>query len=158
MEKIEIARILKPRGLRGELKCAVLFNKIDIKDKTVFIDEKPFKVLSASVQNGFLFIMLEGVSLEIAEKLRDKIISIPASEVKLERDEILTSDLIGFAVVGDKGKNFGRVIGFDFIGDSDIIITPLAQIPNEDFFVLETNMATKTITVNEDALDEITVL
>jgi 16S rRNA processing protein RimM len=189
MNKLLIGKILRPRGLKGELKVEILTNVLSVFSsvKKIFIDGKEYKVIKGSVQNGYAYINLSGVDkIETAEKFRNKEIYINETEIELNEDEVLSTDLIGFAVLNTAGEKIGTVQNIDNYGGGDffeIVVTgggtptgqtgfpadsdlsanrkpPMyyIQIPNEDEFILETNMKNKTITVTDSALTSETVL
>ena len=97
-------------------------------------------------------------SVEEAEKLRCLHVEINRTDLHLASDEVFSSDLLGFKVVGTNGRDFGRVTAIENYGAGEVIETPLVSFPNEDAFVVETNLTTRTITVRENMLDEEVVL
>lgn len=153
METVIAGKILKPRGLGGEIKCS-LFG-IEFQSAEVYIDGKKYKVLNQSTQNGFTYLKLDGVAaVEQAERLRGKNIEVDASKVQLATDEILVTDLIGFEIVGLNGGTFGRVKNVEYSGAGVIIEYGTdSAFPYEDAFVTETNMIDKKIVVREDMLE-----
>ena len=68
---LSVATILKPQGLKGELKCELLTDVLAVfsKAKSIFVDGKELKIIKANVRQGFLYITLEGITDRIiAEK------------------------------------------------------------------------------------------
>ena len=64
MERLIIGEVLKPQGIRGELKIKTFTDyPEDVKAfKTVYIDDTPYKILSFRVGNdGAAFIGLRGI-------------------------------------------------------------------------------------------------
>ena len=163
-----IGKVLKPRGLSGELKVQILTNKPEVfytlNNKTI---DNIGKVIKGSVQNGFAYLMLEGIStIEAADRFRGKEIRIPLAELSIDDDEIFTADLVGFAVVDASGKPLGKVKSIEFYGASEVIEcvgTPGSDrgyfsFPYEDAFVIETNMTTKQIVIKAEMLEEEVIL
>lgn len=154
---ITIGKILKPRGLSGEVKVQILTNKPD-----AFLELKTalgLKVKKSSIQNGFAYMMFEGINTaETAERLRGREIQIPREVLKLDSDEVLADDLIGFTVVGIDGKRLGTVRGVETYGASDVFDCGHFMFPNEDSFVLETDITKRQIIVNEKMLEEEVIL
>lgn len=156
---VTIGQILKPRGLKGELKVEILYNRpVVFNDlQEVFIDDTKYAVVKSSVQNGFAYINLRGVDIiEKAERFRNKEIRVATEHLHLAADEVLSTDLIGFAV-WHNGKKIGVVNSVENYGAGDffeIAVTGAGfiQIPNEDDFILETNMTQKTLTLTPNAL------
>ena len=145
-----IGKVLKPRGLRGELKVQIMTNLSNIFGtiKTVQIGEKPYTVISGSVQSGFAYLTLDGINTyEQADLFRDKEIRVLSDQLEIDEDEVLVSDIIGFQVIDINGKNLGTLAGVENYGGGEVLIVGDMVIPYEDEFIVETNMKTKTITV-----------
>jgi len=155
MEKVLIGKILKPRGLRGELKVQILTNKPDVfLDIDCFnVNDKCYTINDASIQGNFGYFTLVGIkSYEDADELRGKQIWINKDSFPLEDDEVLESDIIGFEMFDEDGKKIGSLDRVENYGSGDILICGEYSIPNEDVFVLETNMKTRKIIVSKIAL------
>ncbi|MDR3000540.1 MAG: ribosome maturation factor RimM [Fibromonadaceae bacterium] len=147
MQRIQVSHVLKPRGLRGEIKCS-LFPQAAGEPKTVYIDDKAFNVLKYLEHGNFSFLTIEGVgSIEDAERLRGKSIKIDRSSLNLADDEILTSDLIGYQVFDESGGKLGIVKGVENFGSSDVIDCGDFSFPYEDQFVIETDTKKRTLVV-----------
>lgn len=154
---ITIGKVLKPRGLSGEVKVQILTNKSDILLglKTAL----GLKILKCSIQNGFAYMNFEGINtVEAADRLRGQEIQVARGNMVLEDDEVLADDLIGFSVVDTAGKLLGTVKMIETIGASDVFDCGHFMFPNEDSFVLETDITKRQITVNEKMLEEEIVL
>ena len=151
MQRIQITHILKPRGLRGELKCALCDVAIP---KNVYIDAQPFSVQSCSNQNGFTYLTLSGIcDATAAERLRGKAIEIDREHLTLAADEILTADLIGFTIVDEHGKPRGHVRRVENYGAGDIIECGNLSFPYEDAFIIETDTKKRTLVVRSFILE-----
>jgi 16S rRNA processing protein RimM len=165
-KKVCVGKILRPRGLTGELKVGILTNRPDVfaAVRSIYIGDNEFIVNRGSVQNNFAYLNLEGVNtVELADKFRNKEIYIDAADMPLSADEVLSTELIGFAVLNIKGERIGSVKAVEDYGGGvffEIAVTGAGyvQIPNEDEFILETDMANKTITLTDNALLEETVI
>lgn len=158
--QVAIGTILKPRGLQGELKVGMTYNHPEIFNELteVILNGKTYAVERGSVQNGFAYLRLVGVdTIEKAEKLRNQTIMVTENALHLQSDEILSSELIGYDVV-HLGKKVGRVVAVENYGAGDffeIAITgkEFVLIPNEDDFILETNVTTRTLVLSPNALE-----
>jgi len=126
MEKISIAKVLKPQGLKGELKCKALTERINVfsKLKSIICDNKSYDIISGVYRLGFVYISLENVStIEQAEKFRNKTLYITKDEFgSLEPDNYFIDDLIGIKVFNTDGQEIGEIIGTEFYGASDILL------------------------------------
>lgn len=88
MEKISIAKVLRPKGLKGELKCKALTEKFDLFSNinSVICDNKEYKVISGVYRLGFAYIQLENINtIELAEKFRNKILYVTKERIWRER-------------------------------------------------------------------------
>ena len=157
---VAIGTVLKPRGLQGELKIGMTYNHPEIFNELteVILNGKAYVVERGSVQNGFAYLRLTGIdSIEKAEQFRNQEVKVEESALHLEDNEILSSELIGFEVV-HMGKVVGEVVAVENYGAGDffeIAITgkEFVLIPNEDDFVLETNVKTRTLVLAPNALE-----
>ena len=74
-EKITVATVLKPQGIRGEIKVKVLCDDAEVLKsfKSVLIDGEEIPVLAVRAQGDTAYIMLKGVAdRNAAELLRDR--------------------------------------------------------------------------------------
>ena len=148
----QIGKVLRPRGLTGELKIQIHTNITDvfISLKKVWIDGREFKVTASSIQNNFAYLRLDGIKdSDTADRLRDEVVYVTREQIKLHNDEILASDLIGFTVINEQGKTLGTLKEIYDYGAGDIFDCGDFSFPNEDEFVLETNMTERKIIIKE---------
>jgi len=117
-ELVAIAKIAKPRGLKGELVADLLTdfpNRFDgLLDVTAVAENgetRELKIENAWFQNGRVVLKFEGVdSVQSADVLRNSTICVEESEaVKLESDEFYDWQLAGCDVVTTDGENIGKV-------------------------------------------------
>lgn len=156
---VTIGTVLKPRGLKGELKVEILYNRPAIFNdlKTVYLGNRPYAVTKSSVQNGFAYLYLAAVTtIEQAEVFRRQEVKVESDTLQLADDEVLSTDLVGFTVI-HLGKKIGKVEAVENYGGGDffeIAVTGsgYVQIPNEDEFIAETNMTDRTLTLTPNAL------
>ena len=142
---VEIGHIIKPRGLRGELKCTAPMVKGKME---IYIDNKPHKITGFSEYNNFVYLFLDGVAtVEVADRYRNKKIFVDRSLLCLDDDEILTSELVGFDVRDEKGNMLGSIKSIDDHGAGDIIDCGSFTFPYEDEFVVETNVTKREIII-----------
>ena len=155
MSKYLIGRVLKPRGLRGELKVQILANFDNPYDRLtkVYIDGKIQTVTKVSIQNGFAYIMIDGVNtVEAAEEFRGLELFVTKAQLKLEPDDILVDSLVGFSVLNQKGKTLGKITSIEVFGERVIISCEKFDFPYEDDFVVSTNITDCTIVIRENML------
>ena len=157
---VAIGTVLKPRGLQGELKVGIEYNHPEVFNdlSVVTLGGHSYQVARGSVQNGFAYLRLDGIdSIEKAEKFRNQMVMVDDSALHLQADEVLSSELIGFDVV-HLGKKIGTVTAVENYGAGDffeIAVTgkEFVLIPNEDDFILETNLTTRTLVLTPNALE-----
>jgi len=157
---VDVGTVLKPRGLQGEIKVGITYNHSEIFNclNQVTLKGKVYHVERGSVQNGFAYLRLAGIdSIEKAEQLRNQKVMVEESDLQLQDNEILSSELIGYEVIHN-GKIVGEVVAVENYGAGDffeIAITgkEFVLIPNEDEFIVETNIKTRTLVLAQNALD-----
>ena len=162
MQRVQVGRILKPRGLKGEVKCQVSHTSAPASGRVpplfargefVRITDCDYKILNVSEHGGFVYLYLDGITtIEQAESLRNKFIEIDRENLELAADEIFTSELIDFEVIDTNGKKIGTVKSIENYGASDIVDCGDIMFPYEDAFVIETNMTKKQIVIRGEML------
>ena len=111
--KILIGEVLKPQGIRGELKLSNLTDGIRAVEnvKSVFIEDEEFKVLKISQRDNGLFLCLRGIfDRDTAEKYRGKQVFCLKSEIEKDEDSYFIADVIGCEVKLSSGKTIGKVV------------------------------------------------
>ena len=127
-EFIESGKIVGTHGVRGGLRvqpwcdtpeflCG--FKNIYIKMSESF---NPVKVKSAKPHGNVVIMELDGIdTMEKAEALRNKVVNIQRSDLKLEKDQYLICDLIGCEVFdADTNKMLGTVVDVSKTGANDV--------------------------------------
>lgn len=114
MERLVIAEVLKPQGIRGELKIKTFTDTPeDVKAfGTVYIDEKPYKILSFRVGNdGAAYVGLRGVmDRNAAELFRGKLLRGDREDgPPLEEGQYYIVDIIGLTCETESGEALGVV-------------------------------------------------
>lgn len=132
MTYLSIGLVLKPQGLKGELKVKPLtedpkrFDRLDyvlIKDESkkdnVYIEHK---IERSRHNKGFVYLKLEQIdSIEDAEILRNQYLWIPRElAIKLSEDTFFIDDIIGCTVVTIEGKSLGQVSNVIKTGSNDV--------------------------------------
>ncbi len=156
MEKqqyIEAGKIVNTHGVRGEVKIQVWLDSPEFlsRFKTIYIDAKPVKMLSARVHKGFVIAVLEGVDdINAAMSLKNKTVHIDRADAKLGKGEYFLCDIIGARVENESGELIGVL--------EDILETPASSvyivrgesehmIPAVPEFILKTDAEQGVITV-----------
>ncbi len=157
MEKqqyIEAGKIVNTHGVRGEVKIQVWLDSPEFlrRFKTIYIDGKPVKMLSARVHKGFVIVQLEAIDdINAAMALKNRIVYIDRADAKLGRGEYFLCDIIGSRVVDENGTEIGTL--------EDILETPASSIyivrgetehmiPAVPEFIIKTDAENGVITVH----------
>lgn len=165
MNTLTVGLVLKPQGIRGELKVKPYTDSAeDFRAfSRVFLEEREYKVLSVRTGGGAVYLGLKGVAdRNAAELLRGQEITIPRDEApEPEEGRYYIADLLGLSIVTETGKVLGtlkdvRQAATDiytlYDGVRDILF------PVADGVVLAVDRAAGTITVNEKRFYEVAVL
>ena len=122
-----IGQIVKPQGVRGEVKVLPLTDDPERYGEleTVYFDEKgekSAKVLSARVREGFAYVALEGVAdRDAAERLRNQALYVDRAHASpLPEGRYYISDLIGMQVTDENGAELGQLVDVMQAGGNDV--------------------------------------
>lgn len=169
-EYLQIGEIVKPQGIRGEVKLRAMTSDMDryARLETVYLKEGknyvPRKVLKGRSYDGFAFLMLEGVhDRNQAELLRGTEVYIDrAHAVELDEDENFICDLEGLEAYDTKGNHIGtlrEVLTPNQICDVYVFDTPRGEmmIPALRRVVKEVDLDEEKIILDEAVLPEVAV-
>jgi 16S rRNA processing protein RimM len=125
---LAVARVLKPWGVRGELKLEVL---TDFPEKLgrlsrVYLGPEavPHPVARFHWHSGELLLLLADVrDREAAETLRGQLVQIAREDaVPLEADQFYEHQIIGLSVVTTEGEPLGQVVEVLATGANDVYV------------------------------------
>lgn len=164
-DTLTVGVVLKPQGIRGELKVKPYTDTAEdfAAFRRVFLDGEEYKVLSVRTGGGAVFLGLRGVAdRNAAELLRGKEVVIPRSEApEPEEGRYYVADLLGCDIVTEGGKVLGKLkdvrqastdVYTLFDGSRDILF------PVADGVVVAVDVENGTIIVNEKRFYEVAVL
>ncbi len=126
-----VGYVLKPQGLKGEVKVKPLTDTLDRFDEMnqVFLKEqdglfKSVKILNRRYMKGWVILLLEGFNnKELVECLRGKSLWIPRSMAKpLAKDNYFIADLIGCKVESTERKSLGVISEVIKTGSNDVFV------------------------------------
>lgn len=163
-----IGQIVKPQGVKGQLKVKVLSEDANRFDniKTVFMkndnEYKAVNVLDASTRGEFAYIILEDISdRDAAEKCRNEFLYVDRENaIKLEPDRYFICDLIGTTVYTENGDKLGILKDILQTGTADIYCVEGERnfmFPAIKKLIDEFDLEAKRIIVNSDTLEEVAV-
>ena len=168
LKYIEIGEIVKPQGIRGEVKLSAGSPERLAKLRTVYLKEggeyRPRKVLGGRSYGGFAFLKLEGVTdRNAAEALRGQLVYADREHgYELGEDENFVCDLIGMTAVDTQGNEIGRlreVLSPNAVCDVYEFDTPRGElmIPALRRVVAEVDLESGRIVLDENVLPEVAV-
>lgn len=135
---MEIGRVLKPQGIRGEVKIAALTDDPSRFEllKSADVGGRALRVEKVRVGNDGVYVKFAGVDdRNAAELLRGKFVSVDrAAAVPLEAGEFYIADLIG-AELRERGKacSIGIIKSVESFGAADVVTVELTNGKNMSF-------------------------
>ena len=124
MEKILIGKVVKPHGIKGEIKIKMETNKVlDFGELSgVFVGENFYKIKRSFLAGGENVLGLDGIdSVVQANELRGKKVFVLADEItKRDEGEVLVEDILGARIVLDNGEEIGELENVENYGASDL--------------------------------------
>lgn len=160
-----IGKILKPQGIRGEVKVLPYTDGAEVfcELKRVFIDGEEYKILNARVGEGLAYLALRGVpDRNAAELLRDKELTLPREEApEPEEGSYYIADLLESEIVTDTGKVLGTLKDIrQAATDIYTLQTENGEVlfPAAKGVVLSIDIQNKKMTVSEKRFKEVAVL
>ena len=112
-EIFKIGLIVKPQGIKGELKVQPLTDDINrFKNlKEVLIDDKNYRVGSAKIGGNTVFLSIFGINdRNTAETFRGKFLCVKRENaVPLEEGRYFIADIIGCKVITDEKVLIGEI-------------------------------------------------
>lgn len=160
-----VGEVLKPQGIRGELKIKPFTDSADDfrSFKRVFLGGEEFKVLSVRTGDGAVYLGLRGVpDRNAAELLRGRQVTIPREEApEPEEGRYYIADLLGSEIVTEAGKVLGTLTNirqaatdiYTLTADGKEILFPAVK-----GVVTEIDLIAKKLVVNEKRFYEVAVI
>lgn len=125
MKFVEIGKVLRPKGIKGEIKIEGFTddNSRFLRLKNVYIDSVCHTVSKARLEGAFVVIKLDGIDTpEQVDALRGKYLFIDrADAVKTDKDTNLIADIIGLEVVVGE-KVIGKISDVLQYGAADVYV------------------------------------
>lgn len=164
LKKIVIGEVLKPQGIRGEVKIKPLLDDVSgfRSVKNVQIGGTEYKVLSARADAQAAYLALSGVAdRNAAELLRGKEILADRAELPaLEEGRYYIVDVIGCEVVTETGKRLGEIADI-LPAHTDVYVLRNGEkeslFPAAEGVIEHVDVENKRIVVNEKRIGEVLV-
>lgn len=160
---IVVGKILKPQGIRGEIKILPLTDEIErFKSvKYLIVKGQALPVLSLRIMDNYVYAKLDGiVDRNEAELLRDEYVSVKRVDaVKLDEGRYFIVDLLG-CEIWSEGVKLGilddvlqntRTDVYVVKGDKNLMF------PVVDGLIISTDVVARRIEVSKDRLKEVVV-
>jgi len=150
---LEAGVIVNTHGIKGEVRILPWVDSAEFLKsfKYLYIDEKPYELLSGRVHKNFLLAELAGVSdVNAAMILKNKVVYVDKDQAKLPKGAFFLQDLMGAAVVDESNTELGKLTDvlelpagnvYVVSGEREILIPAIPQ------FVLKTDIKAGIITV-----------
>ncbi|MBQ8468863.1 MAG: 16S rRNA processing protein RimM [Clostridia bacterium] len=123
METFEIAKIIKPQGIKGDIKVQLFVSDFDYSNKTVFIEGKPVKIEKSYNVGGGVALKLDCInSRNEAENFRNKIICVDKNSIEVPKGKFLVADLVDKQVCLTDGKELGKIVEVLNFGSADVFL------------------------------------
>lgn len=168
-EFFELGRILKPQGIRGEIKINAYTDDMErfAYLSHVYVQRagemQKMPVQSNRTDHAFAYLKLKGVeSRDAAETLRGIMLYIDRTNAaKLPEGRHYIEDMIGLLVVDTKGNELGKLTEIIKTGAADVFCVAgenrMMMFPSVPHVVLLTDVEAGRIMVDADKLKEVCV-
>lgn len=150
---LEAGRIVNTHGVRGEVKIQPWADSPEFLKgfSRLYIDGKPYRLLSARVHKSSVIASLEDVDdVNAAMALRDKTVFIDRREARLPEGGYFIQDLIGAKVVTEDGAELGTLAEVLNMPASDVYVVRGEReilIPAVPQFIISRDIDEGVITV-----------
>lgn len=165
-----LGQVLKPQGIRGELKLKAFTDDLSRFDYLHFIYLKDGEAyIKHSVEHArtdakFAYLKIEGIGdMDQAESLRGQYLYVDRENAaKLEEGAHYISDLVGLLVVTGGGEKLGRLTDILQNGAKDVYVVKLdgggtLLFPSVDGVFLKKDIPGGKIVVDAKKLEEVAV-
>lgn len=165
MKELIVGEVLKPQGIRGEIKVKPFTDSAeDFKRfKRIFLDGEEYKILSVRAGAGEVYLGLRSVhDRNAAELLRGKKITVPREEApEPEEGRYYIADLLESEVFTEEGERLGvltdiRQAATDIYtlkdGEKEILFPAVRGV------ITQIDVAQKRISVDKKRFYEVAVL
>lgn len=163
MEKyLTVARVLKPQGIRGEIKVKTLTDSAEdlCAFRRVFIGGEEYKILNVRAAGDTAFLMLKGIAdRNAAELLRgNDVLALREDAPPLPEDRYYIVDILGCKVVDENGNCLGTICDLTPAKtDVYVVDTGEKQIPfvAAEGVILSVDVQAGVIMVNSSRFKEV---
>lgn len=166
MGRLIIGEVLKPQGIRGELKIKTFTDfPQDVKAfGTVYIDDTPYKILSFRVgADGAAYVGLRGIpDRNAAELFRGKKLEGERDDApQLEEGQYYIVDIIGLSCETEEGEFLGAVKDVTNLSSDVYTLEKDGKnilFPAVNGVVVKVDLENKKLVVNKTKFDQLAVI
>ena len=162
--KLEIGKVLKAQGIKGEVKIscylddALMLNDV----KQLYIGSNTYTVERLRPDGAFCYVQLSGVTdRNSAEALRNWSVYADKESVTVPQNRYFIADLVDCTVMLDDGKSVGKVLQVLQYGSADIFVcsdgVKEVSFPFLNDLVTYVNIECKRIILNSKRFEEVAV-
>lgn len=161
MDLFEIGRVLKPRGLKGQMRCFSHLEAGGLRESLEKVCIRTpdgganfYRLREITFAGKYFFLSLEGIdSPEAAKSLAGSDVLAPVDVlVPLEEDEYYWRDIIGLEVVTETGQSLGKVKEIFATGSNDVYVCHDGQkeilLPAIEDVILKIDLVKKQMLVH----------
>ena len=164
MQKIEFAKVLKPQGIKGEVKVENFISDLDFLHalKQFYIGDVIYNIKKMRTDGKYAYILTEEITdRNHAELLRNRVLFADKELLIAKDDEFFISDLEDCCVVDEENNIIGYVESIEKYGSADIVNIllggALKSFPFLKAILKEVDVKNKKIVVYKDKLEEVLV-
>lgn len=162
--KIEIGKIVKAQGIKGEVKLACYLDDVDMLKgvEHLFVQEREYAVEKIRFDGAFCYVLLKGVAdRNAAEELKDCAVFAWKEDLKIKPNRYFVNDLIGCKVIFEDKTPVGEVVDVLQYGAADVFVcqngSKQVSFPFLNDLVISVDVEKKTITVLRKRFAEVSV-
>ena len=163
MNNLLIGEIVKPQGIKGEVKIKLYDNSKNLTNiKILIVDKDSLLVESLSIRQGFMYVVFEGFdSIQKVEQLRNKKVYLCKEDASnlLQENEFFIENILEFEVVTSDGKELGVLSDVQNYGSKDIAVIASEQgeilLPIIDGLIEKINEEEKAIILDAKIFKEV---
>ena len=150
---LEAGKIVNTHGLNGEVRIQPWADSVAflLKFSALYINEKPYKLLSGRAHKNMLIARFEGINdVTEAMSLKNRVVFIDRDAAALEPGAFFIQDIIGAEVIDENGNILGNLADVLEAPASNVYVVRGEReilIPAIDKFILKTDVENKKITV-----------
>lgn len=161
---VNIGKITKTQGLKGDVRAKVEFNnhKIFEASMTVTVDSTEYELEKFSDRKTFIVLKLKGVDfIDESEKLVGKTLYVSQSNYQLSDASSVSSDIMGYEVQDEESLVLGKVSDINNYGAGEVVEVEQEgktfMFPNINNVIVSVDHSQKTVVLNQSVLQEIVV-